>query len=140
RGSLIDPRPHRPAPRPLGRPCGRLTLRPAHRWLAASRSGRRFLLHLRLGRRLLRRLREKCSLAVGLHQTSRASLPDPAIADLEAARQLSIRLPGVVGSPEFNRAYEDALAGRASDNSTLVRPAVAAQGTIEALVRSYMQN
>jgi integrase len=50
-----------------------------------------------------------------------------------------IRLPGVVGSPEFNRAYEDALAGRLS-NPTLARPAVAAQGTIEALVRSYMQN
>ena len=49
-----------------------------------------------------------------------------------------IRLPGVVGSPEFNRAYEDALAGRLS-NPTLARPAVAAQGTIEALVRSYMQ-
>ena len=44
-----------------------------------------------------------------------------------------IRLPGVVGSPEFNRAYEDALAGRLS-NPTLARPAVAAQGTIEALV------
>ena len=49
-----------------------------------------------------------------------------------------IPLPGGVGSPEFNRAYEDALAGRLS-NPTLARPAVAAQGTIEALVRSYMQ-
>src|SRR3954452_12517601 len=50
-----------------------------------------------------------------------------------------IRLPGGVGSPEFNRAYEDALAGRLS-NPTLARAAVVAQGTIEALVRSYMQN
>jgi len=33
-----------------------------------------------------------------------------------------IRLPGVVGSPEFNRAYEDSLAGRLS-KPTLARPA-----------------
>ena len=50
-----------------------------------------------------------------------------------------IALPNSIGSPEFNRAYQAALAGRLSD-PTLARPAVAAQGTLEALVRSYMQS
>src|SRR4051812_32687819 len=50
-----------------------------------------------------------------------------------------IALPNSIGSTEFNRAYQGALAGRLSDPS-LERPAVAAQGTIEALVRSYMQS
>ena len=50
-----------------------------------------------------------------------------------------IALPNSIGSIEFNRAYQDALAGRLSD-PTLARPAVAAQGTLEALVRSYVQS
>jgi integrase len=50
-----------------------------------------------------------------------------------------IPLPNSIGSPDFNAAYQDALAGRLSD-STLARPAVAGQGSIEALVRSYMQS
>jgi enterobacteria phage integrase len=48
-------------------------------------------------------------------------------------------LPNSIGSPAFNAAYQDALAGRLS-GTTAARPAIAAQGTIEALVRSYMQS
>ena len=54
-------------------------------------------------------------------------------------RGARIALPNAIGSPVFNRAYEAALAGRLSD-PTLARPAVAAQGTLEALVRIYVQS
>ena len=50
-----------------------------------------------------------------------------------------IPLPNTIGSPAFNAAYQDALAGRLS-GTTAARPAIAGQGTIEALVRSYMQS
>ena len=50
-----------------------------------------------------------------------------------------IALPNSIGSPVFNRAYQAALVGRLS-GPTVARPDVAGQGTIEALVRSYMQS
>ena len=50
-----------------------------------------------------------------------------------------IPLPNTIGSPAFNAAYQDALAGRLS-GTTAARPDIAGQGTIEALVRGYMQS
>jgi enterobacteria phage integrase len=52
---------------------------------------------------------------------------------------LRIPLPNTIGSSAFNAAYQDALAGRLS-GTTAARPNIATQGTIEALVRSYIQS
>ena len=47
-----------------------------------------------------------------------------------------MRLPGLPGSPEFNRAYEDALAGAAFEIGTRrTRP-----GSVNAVVVAYYQS
>jgi len=52
----------------------------------------------------------------------------------------AVRLPGMIGSEEFNRAYEMALAGMADAAKPEIGPRRTAPGTIDALVVSYYRS